>query len=135
MIQNTRTAYWSVGITVQWRERSGSNNGQPHGGWGASLEFLDDGFCNDDADTGRVSTQGTLNTRYFVADGERASGLSAAVDALIADAQRLGIEFTNRSLYYKGDGEDPEFPPPDGWEAQLVAEAARIGWSSYGADQ
>src|ERR1051326_919684 len=128
MIQTTSTAYWSVGITVTY-----SYSGGGRYGWGASLEFLDDGCCSDDADAGQVSTQGKLATRYYVSDGERVSGLSAAVDALIADAQQLGIQFNNPGLYYDGDGEDPESPPPDGWKVLLEAEAARIGWKSYGA--
>lgn len=132
MIQEVRTAYWSVGITVNYREgvNTGSD-GQRRGGWGTRLQFMDDGFCSDDTDARLVSTQGTLNTRYFVSDGEQVSGLSLAIDTLIADAERLGIQFTNQELYYEGDGEDPERPPPDGWKALLAAEAARIGWKSY----
>lgn len=130
MIQTTSTAYWSTGITVRYAYSGGG-----HYGWGASLQFLDDGFADDDADAGQVSTQGTLTTRYYVTDGEHVSGLSAAVDAMIADAERLGIKFSDVCgpyLHYEDDSS--EFPPPDGWQALLDAEAARIGWKSYGAD-
>lgn len=126
MIQTTSTAYWSTGITVRY-----SYSGEGRYGWGASLRFLDDGFCSDDADACRVSTQGTLTTRYHVLDGERVSGLSAAVDALIEDAGRLGIRFNDPGLFYEAN---PEWPPPGGWRELLIAEAARIGWKSYGAD-
>jgi len=134
VISKTGT-YWATGITVSWRENSGGRGDVSHSGWGASLDFLDDGFTNDEPDQGLVSTQGTLCTRYFVRDGEKSSGLSAAVDAMLADAARLGIVFRAvvddaPFLYYKGDGEDEDCPPPNGWREMLAREAARIGWQS-----
>lgn len=116
--------YWSTGITVNRRDK----------GWGADAEFYDDGFCDDNADAGQVSTQGKLNTRYYVADGNEVTGLRAAIDAVKADAERLGIEFrpvaeAPPSLYYKGDGEWADYPPPGGWRDMLVAEAERLGWT------
>lgn len=119
--------YWSTGITVT----------EYTGRWTASLDYCDDGLANDDADAGLVSTQGSPSTRYGVRDGDKRSGLSAAMDALIADAKKLGIEFIATSateapfLYYKGDGEYEDFPPPDGWRALLAAEAERVGFMSY----
>jgi hypothetical protein len=112
--------YWSTGITVH-------QNTDTHG-WAASLDYLDDGFVNDDPDAGRVSTEGTLRTRYFVRGTGTTSGLSAAIDALVADAARLGIVFREPSLYYRGDGESEDFPAPEGWRETLAREAARIGW-------
>jgi hypothetical protein len=127
--------YWSTGITVHWRERVTTRNGAPVSGWGASLDFFDDGFTNDNADQGEVATEGTLHTRYSVCDGDTTSGLSAAVDALLADAARLGIAFRvvvddRPHLYYKGDGCSEDYPTPDGWRETLAREAARIGWQS-----
>lgn len=119
--------YWSTGITVA----------QTNSRWTASLEYCDDGFGDDDPDAGLVSTEGKLHTRYGVRDGDTRSGLTAAVDALVADAKRLGIDFIATSgtdapfLYYKGDGEYEDFPPPDGWRETLAAEAQRIGFVSY----
>ena len=134
MILRSSISYWTVGITVCWRSRSGSRNGEPTSGWSASLDFLDDGFTNDDADSGQVSTQGRLETRYAVSDGARASGLSVAIDTLIADAQRLGITFGGPAgppyLFYFRDGEDKMHRPPAGWRHLLATEAARIGWTS-----
>lgn len=127
----TTGSYWTTGIVLRWHERSGSSNGVAHSGWAATLDFYDSGFCDDDADTGRVSTEGTLrtlHTRYAVSDGETVSGLTAAVDALITDARHLGITFNDPQLHYKGDGEDEECPPPPGWRGILAPEAARIGW-------
>jgi hypothetical protein len=49
---------------------------------------------------------------------------------LRADAERLGIQWRDPTVYYKGDGEDPEYPPPDGWRELLAAQAARLGWYS-----
>lgn len=127
----TTGSYWTTGIVLRWHERSGSSNGVDHSGWSATLDFYDSGFCDDDADTGRVSTEGTLrtlHTRYAVRDGETVSGLTAAVGTLITDARHLGITFNDPQLYYQGDGEDEECPPPPGWEEALAAEASRIGW-------
>jgi hypothetical protein len=135
MILHRSTGYWTTGIVARWRAHSGSIHGVPHGGWAAKLDFFDDGFTDDDPDAGQVSTEGTLRTRYAVRDGDKVGGLRAAVDALVADAQRLGIRLGGPTigpcLYYEGDGEDPANPPPPGWQELLAAEAARIGWSSY----
>lgn len=128
--------YWATGITVEYYLSAGRG-----GGWSASLDFLDDGFANDQPGRGLVSTEGTLRTRYYVhADDGPApdpdAGLSAALDVLIADAARLGITFRRfpdnaPMLYYRGDGEDPDHEPPDDWLALLTAEAKRLGWSTY----
>lgn len=129
--------YWSTGITVTYSEFATRIEDVPYPGWAASLDYCDDGFADDDPDAGLVSTEGHLHTRYPVRDAKVRSGLSIAVDALVADAKRLGIEFIATSgteapfLYYKGDGEYEDFPPPDGWRETLAAEAARIGFVSY----
>lgn len=125
---STSGRYWTTGITVAYQPHSDS--------WGASLDYCDDGFANDDPEKGLVSTEGTLTTRYAVKASETRSGLAIAVDNLLADAKRLGIEFiggadTAPFLYYRGDGEHDDFPPPDGWRENLAAEAERIGFTSY----
>lgn len=126
--------YWSTGITVAYSPFAERINGEPYGGWHASLNYCDDGFADNDPDVGQVSTEGSLHTRYPVRDAEVRSGLSVAIDTLLADAERLGIEFTRvgaepPNIYYRGDGEDPEWPAPDGWLEVRAAEARRIGWS------
>lgn len=129
--------YWSTGITVTWAPLAERIHGEPYGGWHATLDYRDDGFANNDPDNGQVSTEGTLCTRYPVRDAKARSGLSVAVDALLADAKRLGIDFiavgpdSQPWLYYKGDGEDTEHPPPNGWRDTLTTEAERIGFRSY----
>ena len=110
--------YWATGITVAWSR-------WPNG-WIASVEFFDDGF------TEQGSTQGKLSTRYWSHDpGEET--LARQIDLVKADAERLGIRFVatgadKPSLYYQGDGEDPEWPAPEGWRELLGRQAARLGW-------
>ena len=129
--------YWSTGITVTWAPLAERIHGEPYGGWHAKLDYRDDGFADNDPDIGQVSTEGTLYTRYPVRNAKIRSGLSIAVDTLIADAKRLGVEFipvgpdTDPWLFYKSDGESEEHPPPDGWRETLAVEAERIGFRSY----
>jgi hypothetical protein len=106
--------YWSTGITLKWWDH-------PEKPWTSSLDFFDDGFC----DLG--STEGGLRLRYCVPTP------AEAIDTLKTDAERLGITWRvggggQPYLYMKGDGEDPEWPPPPDWRAILEAEAKRIGW-------
>lgn len=118
----TADRYWSTGITVHCR----------NGKWGAELDFYDSSR-DDNPDTGQISTQGKLTTRYMVGGGQHVTGLRAAIDAVVAAAERLNIEYRGTtpdqpSVYYKGDGEWSDYPPPDGWQELLAAEASRIGW-------
>ncbi|MCX4405922.1 MULTISPECIES: hypothetical protein [unclassified Streptomyces] len=136
MISNSGR-YWSSAITVTYSPFAERINDEPSGGWHAKLEYQDDGFADNDPDAGQVSTEGTLYTRYPVSDAKIRSGLSIALDTLLDDARRLGIEFvavggdTVPCLFYRGDGEDAEHPPPDGWRETLAAEAERIGFRSH----
>jgi hypothetical protein len=129
--------YWSTGITVTWAPLAERINGEPYGGWHAKLDYSDDGFADNDPDTAQVSTEGTLHTRYPVRDAKIRSGLSIAIDTLLADARRLGVELiavgpdSEPWLFYRGDGEDSEHPPPNGWRETLTAEAERVGLRSY----
>jgi hypothetical protein len=129
--------YWSTGISLRWREYAGTGfDGVKRSGWGGKVDYCDDGFCDDDPDTGRVSTEGTLVTRYSVHDGDAVDGLTAVIDTLLADAKRLGIEFRigdgQPMLFFEGDGENEEWPPPAGWRETLREQAERIGWRTYG---
>lgn len=124
--------WWSTGIVLKWIPDA--LPGQP--GWHGTVHFYDDGCVpGDDADNGAVSTKGELATARFVIDGRHVPALQVIVDALLADAARMGILFKDdvrdyRDLYYEGDGEDPDWPPPAGWRDVLLAEATRIGWRS-----
>jgi hypothetical protein len=129
--------YWSTGINLTYSPFAERINGEPYPGWHASLDYLDDGFADNDPEIGQVSTEGRLCTRYPVRNAKIRLGLSIAIDTLIADAERLGIEFTTLpghrgpQVLYDGDGENAEHPPPEGFRDMLAAEADRLGWSSY----
>lgn len=129
MILTRSTTYWSTGISLRWRETT--RDGTTRSAWGGSVDYLDDGFVgDDDADTGKVSTEGELRTRYLVTDGKVASGLSAIVDVLLADAARLGIEFRGTlgdRPYLMIETEDGA---PDNYRELLIDEAERIGWTT-----
>jgi hypothetical protein len=121
-------SYWATGITVRY-----GYSGMDRYGWAATVDFYDNGFCDDDTDAKTISTQGTLKTRYFVREGTGADadGLAAAVDAVKQDADRFGVRFGGATLptvYYEGDGEDEDWPPPDGWRGMVNAQAERLGW-------
>ena len=122
--------YWATGITV----KHGYSGMNLHG-WAANVDFYDSGFCDDNPDAAAISTQGILSTRYFVREGDSpdTDGLAAAVDAVKRDAERLGITWgadaaVPPTVYYIGDGEDEDFPPPDGWRELVNAQARRLGW-------
>ena len=108
--------YWSTGIVLKYDGR---------GSWSATAEFFDSGFCDDE------STEGRLHTRYYVP-------LETAIDVVIADAAKLGIEFNKNTdgksiLMVRGDGEYEDCPLPENWKEVLEQQAVRIGWASaYG---
>jgi len=122
MILVKSTGYWSVGINLRWMPDDRM--------WAGKIDFFDDGFADDDADTRKISTQGSLRTRYFVRNGKQQTALSVIIDTLIADAAKLGITFRDPDLFYETDGESERFPPPPGWRETLTAEAERIGWTT-----
>ena len=117
--------YWSTGITVKYGYASMGCNG-----WAAEATYLDGGFCNDDPANGVISTEGTLHTRYVVREQDGTDVLTAIIDAVKADAERLGVSWLTPHVYYKGDGEDENYPPPEGWREMIDAQAARLGWES-----
>lgn len=102
--------YWTRGISLR-----------PHGpykngfGWGVSLEYLDDGFCEGD------STEGELTMRYVVLD------LKRAVDVLCEDATKLGIRFSDPTVFVEGDGEK-DLPYPPNWREIARDLALSLGW-------
>lgn len=135
MIGTKNSGYWAIGITLRYRD---AYKDRPES-WGGSLDFYDDGFVSDNAETGQVSTEGTLRTRYFVEGRPAEVALAAVIDALILDAGRLGIRFEGNVgnkpvLLYDGDSGNEEFPPPEGWKHMLRMQADRIGWDSYRVD-
>ena len=124
------SGYWATGITVRY-----GYSGMNLYGWAATVEFYDDGFCSDDTDRSTISTEGMLRTRYYVREGTHtdAAALATAIDTVKADAEWLGITFRDDGVmapcvYYQGDGEDEDYPPPAGWREMVDAQAARLGW-------
>jgi hypothetical protein len=102
--------YWSTGITIREDDR---------GTFSASLEFLDNGFCQDD------SSEGTLRLRYWVPDA------LLAVRTLKQDAERLGIDWdgpVGATVYAEHDGEFEDGDRP-GLRALANALAAEVGWT------
>lgn len=137
MILTKSPGYWSTGITLTWTAHAGYRDGEPHPGWSATADYLDDGFCSDETDMNQVSTEGVLRTRYAIPDGATRSALTVVIYTMLADAAKLGITFTGAGLglpmlYYRGDGEDADYPPPPGWHTLLIEQAKRIGWATYG---
>lgn len=99
-------SYWYTGVKVTH-----------YGGkWGASLDFWDDGFCED------ASTQGTLTTRYYLPTP------TAAIDTLLADASKLGLVPCNPAepLHIYVTGTLTGWPAD--WRRVIGQEAARRGW-------
>lgn len=124
--------YWSTGISVAWLPGDG---GRP-GSWAARAPFYDDGWIGDDSpDDGLVVTEGEVRSRYGVRDGLRAGGLTAVIDAVKADTERLGIHWRGPggrgpAIYYEHDGQGPDGPPPAGWRQLLTAQSDRLGWEA-----
>jgi hypothetical protein len=122
--------YWATGITVHHH-----NHPQRGATWSARVDFLDDGFLDDDPTQGRVSTQGHLGTRYALDNcgGDHTVALAAAIDAVKADAERLGIGWKYRGemgpCIFIGDEESEDNPP--GWRGLLNEQARRIGWEPF----
>ena len=63
-----------------------------------------------------------------MATGAHQQSMRLVTDTLIRDAEALGIEFQDPMLYGHEDGEDLDYPMPDGWAELLEEEAERLGW-------
>jgi hypothetical protein len=131
------TTWWSTGITIRYLPDAIERHGRSYDGWSATAKFYDSGFVSDDTDTGSISTQGELGTRYFIRDGETVDGLTAAIDVILADAKKIDIQWGQGcppTLYYEGDGEDPEWPPPPNWKRIIRDQCTRLGWDCLYTD-
>lgn len=112
MIGNT---YSSPGINVNYTSR----------GWSASVRYHDSGH----ADSGQVSTEGTLSTRY-AEGGSHAVALAKVIDTIKADAERLGIGWQAPYVFVEFLEAAENYPErfPKNWEALIAEQARRIGW-------
>lgn len=112
--------FWATGVKVKWNEYSNQ--------WSAAVEFYDSGFCQDD------STEGEIHTRYYCDD------INDAIRVVMEDAKKLGIVFNVLTdavprLYFAGDGEWEENPPPQNWRHLIFETAERHGLkSAYDSD-
>lgn len=130
MIGNTY--YWATGILL----RAMLPTDREPLRWGAELKFYDDGFNSDDLAAGRISTQGTLQTRYMVRDAKDLSALPTVINTLYFDAERLGIQFRNvatgRPELYVDENRLDEYPPLT--RVLITEQAERLGWHHAVAD-
>lgn len=118
--------YWSTGISLRYAD-------DRNPAWAGSLDFYDEGFANDDPEAERISTVGSLRTRYYIrTSGRHGDALAAVTDTLRRDAEKLGIEFRDPYVYAEIEGEDPNHPLPDGWVGLLEEQADRLGWGMPG---
>ncbi|WPS85602.1 hypothetical protein SMD22_00655 (plasmid) [Brevibacillus halotolerans] len=94
-------------------------------GWMASLDWQEPGIDKP------KTVQGTIKTRYFE------ETLEEAIETVLTLAAQWGIKpfpTMNMFLYYKGEGEDTDFPPPENYREMLRMEAERRGWETYTED-
>lgn len=119
----TRKRYWSTGIRIEYTEHRVP-------AWGGEVDFFDDLLAEQDSSRGEISTYGHVQTRHFVPSAaSHRDALTLVTDTLIRDAERLGIEFREPTIYATGEGVDPDYPFPDNWIGLLEEQADRLGWS------
>lgn len=100
--------YWATGIKVCYLAYKNQ--------WSATVEFFDDGFCQDE------STQGTIYSRYF-------ADIEIVLDVVKRDAEKLGIVWKHKNIYVEHDGEGDVELPSD-WREIIQRQAERIGFKS-----
>lgn len=110
---------WATGVTLKY----GYSGGGLYG-WTAEICWFDNKFCEDKA------VQGRIVTRYFE------ESIELAIDTVMEVFEQFNIkktdnEFIGFNLYYEGDGEDKEWPPPEGYRKLLRDEAEKRGWKTY----
>ena len=119
-----RKRYWSTGIRIEYTDHRGP-------AWGGEVDFFEDTFAHQDPGRGLISTYGHLQTRHFVPSrGSHREALTLVTDTLIRDAEQLGVEFRDPTIYATGEGLDPDYPLPEGWVDLLEEQADRLGWAT-----
>ncbi|MFF2532304.1 hypothetical protein ACFVS2_25680 [Brevibacillus sp. NPDC058079] len=115
---------FTAGITVFYGY-AGTNKGVERYGWAATLDWQ--GKETFDS----TMLQGTIETRYFT------DTLEEAIDSIFKLTQKWSIKpfpMMNMFLFYKGDGNDSDFPPPKNYREMLRIEAEKRGWDTYKED-
>lgn len=120
--------YWATGIEVDHHPDDRK--------WSARVDYYDGGFVgDDDPDAGRIVTEGHLHTRYSIRDGATVDALTAVIDAIKADAERLGIEWrgepTGPHVFVAFEAAVENYPEryPAGWRELVDGHAGRLGWA------
>ncbi len=121
--QVIRKRYWSTGIRIEFTDHHSP-------AWGGEVDFFDDTLADQDPERGLISTYGHLQTRYFVpSKGSHRDALTLVTDTLLRDAEQLGVEFRDPTIYATGEGVDPDYPLPEGWIDLFEEQADRLGWA------
>lgn len=114
---------YSTHVTV-WFGCGGTRLGRDWDGWWAKLQWTDGNYSD-----GNGPVEGEIHTSYAQPT------LQQAINRIVGYADRLGVclyrDADNWCLCYSQDGDDRDYPPPEGWLDMLAAEAARRGWSSH----
>lgn len=112
--------FFAPGITLKY-----GYGGSDFYGWWARADFQDNGHAQDN------TTSGCVHNNY-------AQDIKSALDVVIHDAEKLGIEFVSHLgtdnvpwLFYINDGDSTEYPPPKNWKEILTEQAKRLGWQTY----
>jgi hypothetical protein len=118
-----RKRYWSNGIRIEYTDYQGP-------AWGGEVDFFDESLGDQRPAQGVISTHGHLQTRHFVPSrGSDRDALTAVTDTLIRDAEQLGVEFRDPTLYATGEGVDPDYPLPTNWLDLFEEQTDRLGWA------
>jgi hypothetical protein len=114
---------WSTGVVLKYGYAGGGRHG-----WVAEINWCDSKFCEEKA------VQGTITTTYFEETIEKAIDTVMEVFEKFK-LRKVGDELVGFNLYYIGDGEDEEYPPPKGYIKLLREEAHKRGWKTYSREE
>lgn len=106
---------WSTGVKVDYSVGAG---------WAATLEWQSSSSL----------TEGVISTY------SRASTLAESIDMVMNHVEAMNILFINMEapvpvLWYQGDGDSPQYVPPENWRELLREEAQKRGWITYRQDR
>jgi len=89
-------------------------------GWWAKCHWQDNKFCEP------KTVEGNIRTRYAE------TTITEAIDAVLEVVNSFGLKLNKEfSLFYEGDEENTEYPPPEGWKLILQREAGNRHWRTY----
>jgi len=119
----TPKRFWSTGIRIEYTDYLNP-------AWGGEVDFFEEDWVTEDPRRTLPSTYGHLQTRHLVPSrGSHRDALTVVTDTLIRDAEQLGIEFRDPTLYVTGDGVEPDYPLPEDWIDLFEEQTDRLGWA------